>query len=761
MKYSRIMLFAVSAVLLASCRTQVPDPQLPDDSSSASATLVADVPDKPIGDPEEAIYLPGFAIVKFSDETAQRIERSTEPAALKAVCEELGVSSLERVFPYAGEYEARTRREGMHQFYMVEFDKGISLAKAREVFEALPDVETFECQPRAKMLDVNDPSFRSQWGLMGSCNVHVQEVWKYTTGDPRVVVSIVDTGVALEHPDLEWNCGVNNRNFGKSGPNIAPGRHGTHVAGIVAAVTNNGVGIAGMAGGDYQNSKRGITLQSAQVFDDAGNAPSFASVIKWGADNGALISQNSWGYDYDSDQDGKLSDSEKQRALAARISSTDKAAIDYFRKYAGCDGNGNQKPGSLMKGGVVVFSAGNDGITNGLPSNYGPNISVGATTSSGQIASYSNYGDWVDICAPGSSIYSTVPGNTYANLSGTSMACPCVSGACALIVSAFGGEGFTNDDLEEILIAGADPFAINYLGHNAGPYLNMKNSFEYAFAKYKRDHNEAPVINIDYDGDFTFRQYQKVDIPVEIVDPDGDPLTVNADIEGRAGFTQDPNDPKIWHFTIVGELVTDFKEKKVRIEAYDAYGGSVYHEFSYIVLKNNAPELMGQVDNFVMIGLSDKKTIDVSNLFSDPDGEELNITAKVSPTNGAKVDLKDGKLVITPGEYGPYEITLTATDALKARKLHMFWFLVKEKDTPIDMYPNPVKDYLYVRCGMEKEAVHMVMVNAAGSVVMDTNVACSLFEPAKLDMRGFAPGAYSVTATRPDGSSLTSNIVKR
>jgi hypothetical protein len=114
---------------------------------------------------------------------------------------------------------------------------------------------------------------------------------------------------------------------------------------------------------------------------------------------------------------------------------SDKAAIDYFVKYAGFDENGNQT--GPMAGGLVVFAAGNDAVNVGYPSDYENCMAVSAIAGDYTEAYYTNYGDWVDIAAPGGDefknhlVISTVPDNKYAGFQGTSMACPHVSGVAA------------------------------------------------------------------------------------------------------------------------------------------------------------------------------------------------------------------------------------------------------------------------------------------------------------------------------------------
>ena len=119
-----------------------------------------------------------------------------------------------------------------------------------------------------------------------------------------------------------------------------------------------------------------------------------------------------------------ISEEERANALKRKVGYFDRKAIDYFIDSAGCDEDGNQLPDSPMKGGLVVFSAGNDNLANGAPANYERVIAVAALNSNGSKANYSNYGDFVDLAAPGTGIYSTLPGGTYGNMSGTSMSCP-------------------------------------------------------------------------------------------------------------------------------------------------------------------------------------------------------------------------------------------------------------------------------------------------------------------------------------------------
>jgi hypothetical protein len=447
----------MTAAVLLSCAREEIVPVEPDTSTDVSVEVADN-------------YVLGEARVYLSEEMTAMVEEAieagsilTKSSAMNGALEELGITEMYRLFPHAGEFEGRTRREGLHRWYVVKYSQDVALTKAQSSLEMVEGVDFFEPVRQIKINDFNDLS-SDLWGLNNTSNpgfdINVKPVWnEYTTGSSKVVVSVVDTGIDLNHEDLASNCLSTGHYNAVSGTTyIEAGDHGTHVAGTIAAVSNNGKGVAGIAGGDKAKGVSGVKLMSSQIFgaDGKGTGRASADAIKRAADNGAIISQNSWGYNYDADGDGQLTGQEYTDAMNARIMASDKAAVDYFIKYAGCDDAGEQLPDSPMKGGVVFFAAGNDGIDNGCPANYEPIIAVGAITKNGKKASFSNYGDWVDIAAPGQNIYSTIPNNRYEYLSGTSMACPHISGVAALVVSHCGGPGFTNAQLEEKLLMTAN-----------------------------------------------------------------------------------------------------------------------------------------------------------------------------------------------------------------------------------------------------------------------------------------------------------------
>ena len=462
--------------------------------------LPAKMEENPVAEqPESATdAIPGQLIIKVTEELAAEIESVADsggivnPVAVKSMSDApLEIHSMKRLFPYAGKFEARTRAEGLHKWYVVEYDKAVATRSAASAI-ALPGVTEVEIPRKIALVGnpevvsyvtpqrnasdettvFNDPMLADQWhyyndgtvtGSVSGCDINVVPVWeRYTTGNPDVIVSVVDGGIDFRHEDLADNMWENpeesgNRKFGynfvTNGPLVTSDDHGTHVAGTIAAVNNNGIGVCGVAGGNAAAGQSGVKLMSCQIFqgEDQGNG---ATAIKWGADHGAVISQNSWGY-----------------TDATSTPQSTKEAIDYFIKYAGMDENGVQT--GPMQGGLVVFAAGNDNASISYPAEYENVVAVSAVGADYQRAYYSNYGQWADIAAPGgdvrkgNQVVSTLPENRYGRMQGTSMACPHVSGIAALIVSRFGGPGFTVEALKERLLNNVTDIS----GYNRSHYL--------------------------------------------------------------------------------------------------------------------------------------------------------------------------------------------------------------------------------------------------------------------------------------------------
>ena len=822
-------------------------------------------------------YVYGEARVYLSEDMTAMVEAAAETGSLATkspgmnlAIDELGITEMYRLFPHAGEFEERTRREGLHRWYVVKYSQEVALTKAQNSLEHVDGIDIFEPVRQIRNNDFNDLT-SELWGLYNRSykgfDINVRSVWdQYTTGNPDVIVAVVDNGIDLNHQDLAANCLPNkHHNFVDGSSNIVPGDHGTHVAGTIAAVSNNGKGVAGIAGGDKANGKQGVKLMSCQIFktnsDGSSTGVGGATAIKYGADNGAVISQNSWGYSFDTNGDGDITGDELTRAMSARISASDKAAVDYFIRYAGCDNNGNQLPNSPMKGGVVIFAAGNDAIANGAPAEYSEVIAVGAVARDGSKSTFSNYGDWVDICAPGTDILSTIPDNEYAIMSGTSMACPHVSGVAALIVSYFGGPGFTNDMLKEKILASANTSAIskNYqigglvdtygafvYGNDKAPapvtdlsvsasgnkidltmtvpadedgkaaygamvyYSDDQAKLEAASANsydkvgyaaftfdseagksvtlsvkglefekkyyvkvqaysYGRNYSQAseiltvnttvnnpPAITTDYDGSYELISSQQIVIPLQIIDPDGHEVEVET-IEGSEAETYTTTPEGGYRLTIKGKDAVPGTYTS-KILATDEYGLSSTLEIEYKIKDNSAPEKIKDIEDILLTAKGREFIIDMTEYASDPDAEQLKYEATISNPKVVHVTSKGDKLIGTALSYGSVDVTVVAKDARGEKVTFTFKVTIKDPSDPLSLYPNPVRDYLYIAT-LDLADTEIIITSSTGKLVYHETLKVSAQEPARLNLSTCVPGTYSVKV-KFGGKEYKKNIVK-
>ena len=821
-----------------------------------------------------------FVKVCFSDEMIALIEDQlssgsveTKSAPLNEALSMLDVASMERVFPDAGEFEPGHRMAGLHKWYKVKYRSGVPMTKAMDDLSSVPGVEFVEPNLPAKLM-TNDTYWGDLWGVYNPTygyDVNVTEVWnRYTTGNPDVVVAVIDGGIQLDHPDLAWNClESGHQNYVRSG-GIVPHSHGTHVAGTIAAVGNNGIGVAGIAGGDYLRGKRGVSLLSLQVFQTIGESSvsnGFEQAMVDAADKGAVISQNSWGYNFDRNDNGKVDEDELSyyKYYYEHINNSAIAeAIDYFVLNAGCEPNTNgtvQRKDSPMKGGLVVFAAGNENIQYGPPANYEPCIAVGAITKSGKRASFSDFGDWVDVCAPGYNIISTYPEGKYATTSGTSMACPHVSGVAALVLSYFGGPGFTAEALRTRILDGArdiglssgstpvgplvdalgafmsgggkipDPiedFTVEPVGHNLKLSFKATDAYGYmalgglteamvrnvdlmqpsselktaqtivsleeqgkevsllltglqpnttyytAIAAFsyerswselskiiavKTNENHKPTVSVvDYQGNFQFRYFEDVDILFRVEDPDGDPVTVSFETNGRGQFAADADG--LYHFTLMCQLVHGPAEFNAAIMARDDIGASVTHNFRYTVLKNVPPVQVKDFSAIILPVIGQTTSFDLAPYFTDEDGENLDYKIYMAEAF-AEARVEESTVTVKAVSTGVGRLRVTVSDRGGEQVQVDIPIVVRSADEPVTFKEGRVvTKTLTIMGSVEDTETSVRILSSTGAVVFDKTALCSVFSPMQLDVSAMAPGVYQVVVSY-GGNTYNYTILKR
>ena len=691
----------------------------------------------------------GVIRMKLDRETAEALNvirtRSgrvlTGNISFDELCERYNVTGMERLFADNGCAE-RTRKAGLDLWYIIRFEG--SAEQVAEDFGEIAGVNHVEIPrritkvggmsrksgtPWRKLMPkaapsnypFNDPLFGGQWPLyndgtinanaQAGADINVLPAWEKTAGRSDVIVAVVDEGVEYTHPDLAGNMwsGIGKNFCDRDNDDITWGEgHGTHVAGTIAAVSNNGIGISGIAGGT--GGGNGAKIMSCEIFHPTdghydANSNATADAIKYAADNGAVICQNSWGY-----AAGALSYDQWSSADRAT-----KEAIDYFIRYAGMSPDGETQTGP-MAGGVVIFAAGNEySRLASYPAAYDACISVASISCTYEAAWYTNYGSTVDICAPGGGDeanfvnlisydegynLSTIPTNlqngdsfvyTYANgetetktidyvsstvgygyMMGTSMACPHVSGVAALIVSQFGAPGFTNEQLKEKLFSTArdiDSYqGTIYNSWDRGTYAGKIGKLVDAGAVL--DSGEVPPVS--------------------------DQPTITPAVGQSDTFSLAENAVKTLTYTLAH-----------------------YTDWS----------------------------------LNDP-------TGKIAQS----IDGNVVTLTIDASQYaaGSYTAELLAVNGTKTAK-RTIAYTVSEGDNPtgisMDFYPNPCTDVLNILPNYSGESTIRIR-NSMGTEVMNITLGLINEEPVKLDVSGLASGTYLVQVTY-NGIQITRTIVKR
>ncbi len=300
---------------------------------------------------------------------------------------------------------------------LLQVPANTNLWAMREAYRANPNVAfaEFNWQINAAELP-NDPKFKKQWGLnqKDDHDIDAPEAWDIEQGDASILVAVIDTGVLYTHPDLDdgrVRTDIDKDFVNNDDDALDDHGHGTHVAGIIAAETNNAEGIAGIC--------RACQILPIKVLDSggSGSAEGVASGIQYAADQGARIINMSLGMSPD-----------------CGCSKTIAQAINY----------------AFEKGTLIISASGNDGKKKiSYPSSSSRSMSIGASNRQDARSYFSNYGKNLDLLAPGEKIVSTILDNKYEAWSGTSMATPHAVGVAGLVLSQ--NSALTNEQVWWIL----------------------------------------------------------------------------------------------------------------------------------------------------------------------------------------------------------------------------------------------------------------------------------------------------------------------
>ena len=450
-------------------------------------------------------------------------------------------------------------------------------------------------------------------------------------------------------------------------------------------------------------------------------------------------------------------------------------------------------------------------------------------------------------------------------MDGTSMACPFVSGVAALLVSHFGGPGFTNEMLKDRILNGADNTAITNQSRHIGPLLDALGAFTYGgttppdrvesfnatggsgridfswtvtadqdnvkaygylllasrdaglledinpgnipdgvisttvtvddreageqltgsmtglefsadynvcIIGYDYQHNysepsdilqvtttanNAPVITPSETGTMEIKPFETVTRKFTISDPDGHSFTVDFTPGSEAASLSAGTSAGEYILTVTGRLA-DTGSYSAEITVSDAYGATAHESVEYRISENNAPQVISEAEDIMMTAVREEMSIDLTGLISDPDGE--NLSWSITNTNPAAIHatISANTLYLTALGFGNADIAVTGTDARGENCQISFSVVVKNPDQPLEVYPNPVSDYLNIRT-MDEASTRIVIFSSTGSVKYDTTSRVGAFSPAVIDMRGYAPGRYTVRVSF-GGNEYTRTVVK-
>ena len=528
------------------------------------------------------------------------------------------------------------------QLFEIPVMTGQSVPDLVEYYNSLAIVDYAEPNYVMESLAVpNDQFYGVQWGFP---NIDAPSAWDTRTDSSSIIVGVIDSGVQYNHPDLAPNIWTNSGEIAGNGidddgngyvddfygydfdnddsdPQDDNG-HGTHVAGTIGAQGNNSIGVTGV-GWD-------ASIMSLKVIGNGSNAD-VARAIDYATDNGAKITNNSYGYAGNNVGGSQV--------ISGAIARAKNAGVLYVVAA------GNSRTG--------IPASDLDGNFNSWPAEYSKVhdnvITVGAIDSDGSYASYSHWGDQaVQIAAPGTQIGSTYTNSGYVYLSGTSMAAPHVAGAAALLWAE--RPDLTYLEIKDAILNNTRPDHLNLVTNGV---LDLGQAMA---AIVGGNTNDPPVANNDF---ATLSEDSSVGVAVlnNDTDPDNDTLAVES-------FTQ-PSNGSVFNNNGILTYTPASNFNGNDSFTYTINDGNGNNDSATVFLTINAVN-----DNPVAnddSGVTDQDVpvvIDVIGNDTDLDNDPLSVASVSQPSNGSVVNNGNGSVTYTPspGFFGSDSFTYTVTD---------------------------------------------------------------------------------------------------
>ncbi|MDR0713965.1 MAG: S8 family serine peptidase [Bacteroidales bacterium] len=726
--------------------------------------------------------------------------------------------NMRRLFPDAGKYEAKHRKYGLHLWYEMTIPETLDPEHVAREYKTDGHIQFSEPVYRIRSLSApatvtapDDPNFSKQWhfnntgqtGGVPGVDIRLLNAWKKIDSigirNHNVVVAVVDGGVNYDHEDLNANMWTNEaelngvagvddddngytddiygynfvRRRGTIQPEgaIQPEDHATHVAATIAAVTDNAKGVSGMTRENY-----GVKVMNVQILLGEDGVVSLAPAFAYAADNGAVISQNSWGYE----NPGEYNESDIE-------------AINYFIAEAGKDEEGNPRDGTPMTGGIVIFAAGNDGTSEKWYPGYFDNvIAVGAVNHYGRRTSYSNFGAWVDIAAPGgesekaggritkeegciySASYRLNNHSYYEYKEGTSMACPQVSGTAALVLAVHGNRQFTPDMLRYRLLGSATPLSIydheNYEGMGSGLVNAEKAIAAEGTPQEITDLTATPVNHISARLSWT--------VP---------PVSDNGDVAyfvvacSTSEITSD-NFARYAGYPVPSSLALGQRQEHVisglqpqttyhvAIRSIGNFGdqSETSNVVTFTTNDNHPPEIRLFTDTTLIPNTP--VDVDLLQYISDADADSLYFTVSMASSRLADATVQGNILTVSPKFHGEATLFLSACDPYSEStatvRLHIEQKYAPQKSGRLFVYPNPTDGQLFysiVVNGEKPVAAFVRICDTSGRVLYENTP--EMLPPGNhyrnIDVSTWLPGVYILQYYKNNEKSDALKFIKR